>query len=210
MKIIIVEKSASAYNFSVRNALYNNTYAQETSDCALLTLPDTALLRSGMPLFVPDTAWPLAVRVYAACRISRLGRCIDKSFAHRYYDTVGMAVNFCAEKLCDTLRGMCLPEDMARGFDGSVGIGKMVPAHESNNLPKEMILKIDGVTKTVLTTEGLQTTLDEGIAFASRFFKLCHGDLILTAGEVCETNLQTEQMIEGFCDEDRCLEIKIK
>lgn len=209
MKIIIAEETGLPYNICVRNTLLNNNAcAHERAGTALLTLPDTALLRRGMPLFVPDTAWPVSARIFAVARICRLGRHIDRNFAHRYYDCVSVAVNFCAEELISSLRERGLPQDIARGFEGSVGIGDLLPAGDCPI--KEMSLVIDGEKKVCIDTERLQERLDGSIAFLSRFFKICHGDLIMVGTDERGIEINVGQTLEGFCNEQKCLEIRIK
>ena len=209
MKIIIVEENLPIYNISVRNALlYNNVCEHARANVAVMSLPDTALLRKGTPLFVPDTAWPLTARIYAAARICRLGRHIDEKFAHRYYDAVSVAVNFCAEDLLETLKHHGLPLDIARGFDGSIGIGDMIET--ANYEPCEMTLINDSNEKITLCTKGLKSRLNSHIAFLSKFIKLCHGDVILVGEGSKVIHLETGQTLTGYCEENKCLEIRIK
>ena len=118
MKIIVAENSR-ANNKSRVSAL------DIMQACPRIWLKaDSALLTHGKPMFKPDFTQELSAAPYLALRISRMGKSIPARFAHRYYDAVGVAVDFTAEDVLRQLRSEGEPWDMAKSFDGSVCLGQ--------------------------------------------------------------------------------------
>ena len=61
--------------------------------------PDTALLRNNDPFYVPSFAQRFDYECELVVRINRVGKHIDERFARRYYDEVGLGIDFTARDL---------------------------------------------------------------------------------------------------------------
>src|SRR5690554_5167782 len=86
--------------------------------------PDSALLRNNDPFFLPDFAKSFHHEVEIVVRINRVGKCIEERFAHRYYDEIGLGIDFTARDLQDDLRKKGLPWEKSKAFDNSAVISK--------------------------------------------------------------------------------------
>lgn len=115
MKIILFPKLCNKSCCSALN--------QQGED-VFLTLPDTTVLGTKVPFFVPDFAEYCKAHFYIALRVSRLGRSINRKFASRYYDAVTLAVHFTAHPLLEDLRRSALPWNEACAFDSAVALGR--------------------------------------------------------------------------------------
>ena len=76
-------------------------------------------------------------------KISRLGKYIERKFAHRYYDEIGLGVDFTARDLQAKLKAKGLPWEKAKGFDGSAMIGSFYDKKEFpdvNNIEFDKII----------------------------------------------------------------------
>lgn len=61
--------------------------------------PDTALLRNNDPFYLPAFSDEVHYECELVVRINRVGRCIAERFARRYYDEVGLGIDFTARDL---------------------------------------------------------------------------------------------------------------
>ena len=61
--------------------------------------PDTALLRNNDPFYIPSFSQEVHYECELVVRINRVGKCIEERFAHRYYDEVGLGIDFTARDL---------------------------------------------------------------------------------------------------------------
>lgn len=61
--------------------------------------PDTALLRNNDPFYIPAFSQEVHYECELVVRINRVGKGIAERFAHRYYDQVGLGIDFTARDL---------------------------------------------------------------------------------------------------------------
>ena len=61
--------------------------------------PDTALLRNNDPFYIPSFSERVDYECELVVKINRVGKCIDRRFAHRYYDEIGLGIDFTARDL---------------------------------------------------------------------------------------------------------------
>src|SRR5574344_1625341 len=87
MKIILVTENGAECNNESSRTL-------NIEQPVVLLKADSALLKGGKPLFLPDFAERCSAGFHLVVRISRLSKSIPRRFAHRYYYavTVGLEV----------------------------------------------------------------------------------------------------------------------
>ena len=78
MKIFAIGMNYAQHNKELDGTLYK----PETP--VVFTKADSALLKDRKPFFVPDFMGRIDYEAELVVRISRLGKCISQSFAHRY------------------------------------------------------------------------------------------------------------------------------
>jgi 2-keto-4-pentenoate hydratase/2-oxohepta-3-ene-1,7-dioic acid hydratase in catechol pathway len=149
--------------------------------------PDTALLRNNDPFYIPDFSREVDYECELVVRINRVGRAIARKFAHRYYDEVGLGIDFTARDLQREAIAKGLPWEACKAFDRSAALSaRFLPLAELGgdvqNLRFEMAL--DGETRQRGHTAEMIFTIDEIIAHVSRFVTLRMGDLIYTGTPV--------------------------
>ncbi|MBP5360930.1 MAG: fumarylacetoacetate hydrolase family protein [Bacteroidaceae bacterium] len=160
---------------------------------------DSALLTHGKPMFKPDFTQELSAAPLLALRISRMGKSIPARFAHRYYDAVGVAVDFTAEDVLRQLRYEGEPWDLAKSFDGSVCLGEWQEL-EMGDEQLEISLLINGVEQSVLHIADLKTEAGMVIEQVSGFFTLRQGDLLLMGSPEQKPLVEIDDHIEGSVD----------
>lgn len=148
-----------------------------------LTIPDSALLGKKRPFFIPDFAPRCEARIHLAVRVCRLGRSIDKRFAHRYYDAVAAAVHFTPHPFLEQLQAEGAPWSMAYGFDSSLAMGDW-RSFSVGKCPDEVRLDLlcNGMLAAGLNLEGVREQVDDLLSDASQFYTLRQGDIFLLAG----------------------------
>ncbi|HOI49883.1 MAG TPA: fumarylacetoacetate hydrolase family protein, partial [Prolixibacteraceae bacterium] len=65
--------------------------------------PDSALLRNNDPFFIPDWTKEVHHEIELVLRVCRLGKNIGKQFAYRYYDEIGLGIDFTARDVQNEL-----------------------------------------------------------------------------------------------------------
>lgn len=142
-------------------------------------LPDSALINSGKPFFIPEFADTIEAIPVWAVRISRLGKSILPRFAHRYYSEIAPAIHFRAPRLKEELEAEGLPYDMAYGFDRSLVMGEFLPSDGRDN--STLLLKRNSKEVAACRLGELPYSIDDIISAISSQNTLKMGDLIIPA-----------------------------
>ena len=144
--------------------------------------PDTALLRNNDPFYIPSFSERVDYECELVVKINRVGKCIDRRFAHRYYDEVGLGIDFTARDLQRKAIAEGLPWEMSKCFDHSAALSpEFVPLAELgaiDNLRFE--LKVNGEVRQTGVTSEMLFSVDEIISHVSKYMTLKIGDLIYT------------------------------
>lgn len=148
----------------------------------IFTKPDTAILRNNAPFYYPDFSKDIHYEVELVLRICKEGKNVQEKFASKYFDALGIGVDFTARDLQQKAKDKGLPWDIAKGFNGSAPISdKFIPVGDFKNLQDiNFSLDIDGVNKQQGNTSLMLFNFDYIIAYLSKFFTLRTGDLIFT------------------------------
>lgn len=206
MKIFLTDNNYSplAGNKSIEPSLIG---------CApvICEIPDTALLKDGRPFFIPDFASPCSYRAALVVRICRLGRCISPRFAHRYYDAATVGIAFTADNLLEQCRAQGLPWDISKGFDNSAAIGRFVTATEAEH-PFALPVRVeeDGRTVQEGSLANANFSIDELVAYISRFYLLRQGDLIYTGFPCPACTARLDTRLTAWLGDEKVLSFNVK
>ena len=88
-----------------------------------LAYPDSVMVRSGNPIFLPEFDSSFRAIFYLGVKISRLGKSIAERFASRYYSQVAPVMVAFPSELVNELGSRGLPWTGAACFDRSVIVG---------------------------------------------------------------------------------------
>jgi len=61
--------------------------------------PDTAIQPKGHPFFIPDFSNEIHYEVELVVKIDKIGKNIDEKFAHKYYNQIGLGIDFTARDI---------------------------------------------------------------------------------------------------------------
>ncbi|MCQ2204696.1 MAG: fumarylacetoacetate hydrolase family protein [Bacteroidales bacterium] len=174
--------------------------------------PDSAILRVNTPFYIPDFASEFHYETELVVKINRLGRAINKKFAHRYYSEVGIGIDFTARDLQRKLMSQGLPWEISKGFDQSAAISEFIPLAEAggdiNNI--DFHLDIDGQRRQTGNTGDMLFSVDEIIAYVSQFFTLKMGDLIYTGTPAGVGPVKEGERLEAYIGDKKLMDFLIK
>ncbi len=143
--------------------------------------PDSSILRNNKDFYLPEFSENLQYELEVIFRVCRLGKHIQAKFAHRYYDAVGLGIDFTARDLQMKCKEKGLPWEIAKSFDGSAAISEFIPLEEFKGQKdfKFTLQKNDTVVQSGNTSDML-FTIDAIIEYVSKFVTLKIGDVIYT------------------------------
>ena len=177
------------------------------SEPVIFLKADSSLLNQGKPFFVPDWSERVDYEAELVVRICRLGKGIPQRFAHRYYDAVTVGIDFTARDMQQQARGEGLPWTICKGFDGSAVVGQFVPIPPvTENGGFCFHLDVNGQTVQQGNSADMLYSVDELIAYLSRFFTLRTGDLIFTGTPAGVGPVSIGDHLEGYLEEERLLD----
>ncbi len=145
--------------------------------------PDTALLRNNDPFYIPKFSNEVHYECELVVRINRVGRTIAERFAHRYYDEVGLGIDFTARDLQRHAAEHGLPWEAAKAFDHSAALSaEFIPLAELGGDIQNLhfTLEVDGELRQSGDTSQMLSSVDKIISHLSKFVTLKMGDLIYT------------------------------
>ena len=185
--------------------------SEKPTDPVIFLKPDTAILLKKQPFFIPDFSNEVHHEVEVLVKINRVGKYIDSKFAHKYYEQIGLGIDFTARDLQKQLKEKGLPWEKSKAFDGSAVIGKWVSKTSYKNLNKlSFSLLKNNETVQSATTEDMLWGIDEIIAYVSKFFTLKIGDIIFTGTPSGVGKVESNDSLKGYIGDDEFFSIKVK
>lgn len=203
MKIICIGR-----NYSNHIAELNN---EKPKDPVVFLKPDTAILLKKQPFFIPEFSQNVQHEVEILVKINKVGKYIDRKFANKYYDQIGLGIDFTARDLQQTLKSKGLPWEKAKSFDGSAVIGKWVSKTKYDNLSAiSFSLENNKTTVQSGNTGDMLYSIDDIIAYVSQFFTLKIGDIIFTGTPAGVSAVSPNDVLTGYIENEPFFSIKVK
>ena len=203
MKIICVGR-----NYVDHIKELNNNKPKEP---VLFLKPQTAIINKGQPFFIPSFSNEVHYELEVIIKINRLGRFIENKFSHKYYDEIGLGIDFTARDLQLELKKNGLPWEKAKAFDGSCLIGDWKNKKDFNNIDNIdfRLTKNDEIVQNSNTSLMLWK-VDKLIEYISKFFTLKIGDIIFTGTPAGVGKVQLNDKLKGYMNDNELLSINIK
>ena len=180
-------------------------------DTVVFLKPDTSILLKNQPFFIPEFSDDVHHEVEVLVKIKKVGKYIDKKFAHKYYDEIGLGIDFTARDLQAQLKAKGLPWEKAKAFDGAAVIGKWLPKSNFKNVDKInfSLRKNDEVVQSG-NTELMLWKIDELIEYVSKYFTLKIGDIIFTGTPAGVGKVFANDRLIGYIEDEEMFSVKIK
>ncbi|MEF3078612.1 fumarylacetoacetate hydrolase family protein [Winogradskyella poriferorum] len=184
---------------------------QKPTDPVVFLKPDTSILLKKQPFFIPDFSDEVHHEVEVLVKIKKVGKYIDKKFAHKYYDEIGLGIDFTARDLQAQLKAKGLPWEKAKAFDGAAVIGKWLPKSNFENVDNiNFSLKKNDEVVQSGNTELMLWKIDELIEYVSKYFTLKIGDIIFTGTPAGVGKVFANDRLIGYIEDQEMFSIKIK
>ena len=180
-------------------------------DPVVFLKPDTSILPKKHPFFIPDFSEDVHHEVEILVKINKVGKHIDRKFAHKYYDELGLGIDFTARDLQSQLKQKGLPWEKAKAFDGAAVIGKWVSktAYENINDINFRLLKNDEIVQQG-NTNLMLWKIDELIEYVSKYFTLKIGDIIFTGTPAGVGKVIANDKLKGYIENTEMFSITVK
>ena len=172
--------------------------------------PDSAILPRKNPFFIPAFSTDVQYEVEVLVKINKVGKHIDVKFANKYYDEIGLGIDFTARDIQAKCKEKGLPWEKAKAFDGSAVIGEFYPkedfdlGHLKFRLYKNDELVQDGNTSAMLWK------VDELISYVSQYFTLKKGDVIFTGTPAGVGKVVENDVLKGVIEGKEAFRIRVK
>lgn len=173
--------------------------------------PDTSLVRNNNPFFYPEFTNDLQYELEVVLKINKLGRNVSEKFAHRYYNEIGLGIDFTARDLQRLCKDKGMPWEMAKAFDGSAPISSFVKKDRFENL-NNINFKLEKNDQVVQkgNTNDMVFKFDHIISYVTKFITLRTGDLIFTGTPVGVGPVKVGDRLKAYLEDELLLDFFIR
>jgi 2-keto-4-pentenoate hydratase/2-oxohepta-3-ene-1,7-dioic acid hydratase in catechol pathway len=204
MKIICIGRNYVAHAKELNNEV--------PGEPVFFMKPDSSLLRNNDPFYIPGWTTDVHHEIELVLKINRIGKNIDKQFAHRYYHEIGLGIDFTARDVQQKLKEKGLPWEKAKAFDQAAVLGntfiKKEELADAENIPFK--LNVNGNTVQDGNSNLMIFSFDDIVSYVSQFVTLKIGDLIYTGTPAGVGPVKIGDRIEGFLEDKKLLDFEIK
>lgn len=203
MKIICIGRNYAEHAKEMKSQL--------PSEPIFFLKPDTSYLKPGNPFFIPSFSNNIHYECEIVVKICKVGKNISEKFAPKYYNEIGLGLDFTARDLQEKCKEKGLPWEIAKAFEGSSPISKRFIDKSSldlNNLSFSLLQN----NKTVQqgNTKDMIFNIDKIISYVSKFMTLKTGDLIYTGTPAGVGKVNIGDCLIGYIGEKQMFEVRIK
>jgi acylpyruvate hydrolase len=203
MKIIAIGRNYADHIKELNN--------ERPDEPVIFTKPETAILKDGEAFYYPDFSQDVHHEVEILVKISKMGKNIEEKFAHKYYDEIGIGIDFTARDIQSKLKAKGLPWDLAKGFNGSAPISEFVAKSKFADLTNiNFHLDVNRILRQEGNTSMMLYPIDTIIAFISRYFTLKTGDIIFTGTPAGVASVKVGDTLSCFIEGEKMLEFEVK
>lgn len=173
--------------------------------------PDSCIIKDNKPFCLPDFSNEIHHEVEIVLKINRLGKHIAEKFAHRYYDEIGLGIDFTARDIQRKCKQDGAPWEIAKAFDGAAPLGKFVSKDafsDMENIP--FSLEKNGQLVQVGNTRDMMFNFNKIIEHVSKYMTLKIGDLIFTGTPVGVSSVAIGDHLTGYIGDDKFFDFSVK
>ena len=203
MKIICVGRNYVEHINELKN--------KKSSFPVLFIKPDSSLILKNNPFLIPDFAQNIHYEIEFIVKISKVGKYIQSKYSYKYYDQIGIGIDFTARTLQKELQSKGLPWEKAKAFDGSCFVGNWIDKNEFLDLGDiNFSLKKNGKIRQSSNTSKMIWKIDDLISYISKYFTLKIGDIIFTGTPSGVGIVEKNDLLEGFIENKKIFKLEVK
>lgn len=203
MKLICIGRNYTQHILELKN--------EKPTDPVIFLKPDTAILLKKQPFFIPDFSNEIHHEVEILVKINKVGKHIQKKFAHKYYQQISLGIDFTARDLQNQLKEKGLPWEKAKCFDGSAVIGNWIDKNQLKDLNNiNFSLQKNQEIVQQGNTNNMLWKIDEIIEYVSKYFTLKIGDIIFTGTPAGVGKIYPDDKLIGYIENQEIFTINVK
>ena len=199
MKIICIGRNYNKHILELKNNV--------PDDVIFFLKPETAIPLKNQPFFIPDFSSEIHHEVEVVIKISKTGKHIQEKFACNYYNEISLGIDFTARDIQDKIKKNREPWEKSKAFDGSAPVGKFINFKNIQKLNFKLL--INGEIRQLGNTQNMIHSVDYLIHYVSEFITLKKGDLIFTGTPSGVGKVKKSDLLEGFIENEKILEVKV-
>ena len=203
MKILAIGRNYAEHITELNN--------ERPDEPVIFSKPDTAILKDNEAFYYPDFSKDVHHELEIIVKISKMGKNIEAQFAHKYYDEIGIGIDFTARDVQSKLKAKGLPWELAKAFNGSAPISNFVPKSNFPDLKNiNFQLEVNGEVRQQGNTSMMLWNIDEIIAFISKYITLKTGDIVFTGTPKGVAPVQVGDRLVGYLEGTKMLDFEVK
>lgn len=174
--------------------------------------PDSAILLKKHPFVIPEFTNEVHYEVELLIRINKLAKYIQPKFAHKYYDEIGLGIDFTARDLQRECKEKGHPWEKAKGFDGSAVLGDTWVSKENYKDLNDINFHLEKNGEIVQrgNTANMIFDVDTLIAHVSQFMTLKIGDILFTGTPAGVGPVAINDKLIGYLEDKALFTVNIK
>jgi len=173
--------------------------------------PDSSIIAKNQNFIIPSFSNEIQHEVELVIKINKVGKHIDKSFSHKYYDEIGLGIDFTARDIQNNLKEKGHPWEKSKAFDNSCMVGKFLKKEKLEDISK---IEFSLIKNNELVQSGCSNDMlwkiDELISYVSQYFTLKIGDLIFTGTPSGVSKVESGDILEGYILSNKMFTLKVK
>lgn len=202
MKLICVGRNYAAHIEELKNS--------RPSEPLLFLKPQSALVNAKNGFSFPSFSRNIRYETEVLIKISHTAKNIAVHEAWHFYQEIGLGIDFTAADIQEQCKQKGQPWEKAKAFDGSALVG--------NFINKENFSAIQNITfslvqneKTVQigNTSDMLWSMDELLAYSSRFFTLEAGDILFSGTPAGIGNIHSGDLLCGYLQEKEMFSLSV-
>ncbi len=173
--------------------------------------PDSSVIAKNQNFIIPSFSNEIHHEVELVIKINKVGKHIDKSFSHKYYDEIGLGIDFTARDIQNNLKQKGHPWEKSKAFDNSCMVGNFLKKEKLEDISKiEFSLKKNNEIVQSGCSNDMLWKIDELISYVSQYFTLKIGDLIFTGTPSGVSKVESGDILEGYISSFKMFTLKVK
>ncbi len=173
--------------------------------------PETSIITRNHPFFYPSFSNDVHHEVEIVIKICKHGKNIEEPFAHKYFDQIGIGIDFTARDLQSEAKSKGLPWTLAKGFNGSAPISEFFPLGNYDDLNDiNFSLEIEGKNVQKGNTSLMIYKVPFLVAYISQFIMLKKGDLIFTGTPKGVGPVQIGNNLKAYIEGEKLLDFNVR
>ncbi len=203
MKIICIGRNYSDHIKELSN--------EKPTEPVIFIKPDSSIIAKNQNFIIPAFSDEIHHEVELVVKINKVGKYIDESFSNKYYNQIGLGIDFTARDIQNKLKDKGHPWEKSKAFDNSCMVGDFIKVEEIENISNiNFELKKNSSIVQSGNSSNMLWKIDEIISYVSQYFTLKIGDLIFTGTPSGVSKVISGDLLEGFINSKKMFSLKIK